>query len=598
MGACGAIFILTRMSKFASESRHAIEMNLHCGWLPQGAPLFGELFLEDFNFSVITCAHKSARREGVPRMKIQSLGLIVMVVLLTGCGGGGPIMQPPPPACVSTATFVCTQSGQVQGAIEGNFRAFRGIPFAAPPVGNLRWRPPAPPASWQGTRSFTTFGNVCPQTDFNGGVRGEEDCLTLNVYGSNPPANSKQPVMMFFHGGGWVLGSAQDPPFDIIPPLVGHGVILVTAQYRIGLLGFYSSPLLTTEGGGSSGNYGLRDMIAALHWVQDNIAEFGGDPTRVMIFGQSAGSGNVQAMLASPAAEGLFSRAGMESSAIPKGDLGASITSSYPLYSNFAPLVHCDTAADVLACLRAVPANTVIQTQLQPGAFPFIIFNLDPQILPDDPFTKLQQLGSPVPLLLGSNSDEAADLEDPSTPLDASGYAAAIHSQFDPLQTGAGTTILSLYPAAFDTTPRYAHIDVETDYNFTWETRDLARAASGAQRPKVWRYLFTHRYENDTSLNSRRAFHTAELYFVTGNFRVVYYTEVLYTPTAAELTLSNQIMDYWARFAATGDPNGAGANPWLAYDANESILQLDDSITTINGYRNPQCDFLSTLPLF
>lgn len=203
----------------------------------------------------------------------------------------------------------------------------------------------------------------------------------------------------------------------------------------------------------------------------------------------------------------------------------------------------------------------------------------------------------PVPLLIGSNSDEAADQEDPSVPLDPSGYAAAIHSQFDPLLAGAGATILSLYPPTFDTTPRYTHIDVRTDYGTTWETRDLARAASGAQRPAVWRYLFTHRYENDAFLNSLRAFHTSELYFVTGNFRVVYYTEVPYSPSAAEITLSNEIIDYWARFAATGDPNGAGAAPWLPYDVDENILQLDKSFTTIKGYRNPQCDFLSTLPL-
>jgi para-nitrobenzyl esterase len=537
-------------------------------------------------------------------MKIQHLGLpLLMLILLVGCGSSDVTVMLPPPACVSTSTVVCTQSGQVQGAVEGEFRAFRGIPFAAPPVGNLRWRPPAAPASWQGIRSMTTFGNRCPQTDFNGGVQGNEDCLTLNIYATNPPANSKQPVMVFFHGGGWTLGSAQDSPWDLVPPLAGHGVIVVTAQYRLGLLGFLADKLLTDESGnGSSGNYGLMDMIAALRWVHNNIAEFGGDPARVMMFGQSAGSANVEALLASPAAQGLFASAGMESAVIPGGILGSGVADAYPLYANLAHLVNCDTAPDVLACLRLVSAHTMVLTQLLPGQFPSISYNLEPNVLPEDPFNKLQLLGSPVPLLIGSNSDEESQSEDFSHPLDATGYAAAIHTQFDPLLPGTGTTtgdkILSLYPATFDTTPNYSHIDVETDYFPTWETRDLARAAAGAQRPAVWRYLFTHRYENNDFLKSLRAFHTAEIYFVSGNFRVVYYTATPYTPTAAEITLSKEMMDYWARFAATGDPNGAGATPWLRYDAvNENILQLDNLPTTINGYHNHQCDFLSTVPL-
>lgn len=509
----------------------------------------------------------------------------------------------------SSPTIAVTQSGAVQGVVEGNFLAFRGIPFAAPPVANLRWKPPAAPASWDGIRPATQFGNRCPQTDFNGGVQGDEDCLTLNIYSTNPPASSKQPVMVFFHGGGNTLGSAQDPPWDLVPPLAGHGVIVVTAQYRLGLLGFLANPLLTTEGGGSSGNYGLMDMIAALQWVHDNIAEFGGDSTRVMMFGQSAGSANVQALLASPKANAqvLFASAGMESGVIPGNLLGTGVADAYPTYANLAKLVHCDTAPAVLVCLRGVPANTMVLTELLPNEFGFIGFNLEPSVLPEDPFNKLQRLGSPVPLLIGSNRDEAADLEDPNSqpPLDQTGYTNLIHNQFDPLVAGIGEKIISLYPVSpvvFDTTPRYTHIDVETDYNFTWETRNLARAVAGPQRKAVWRYLFTHQYETDAHLTARRAFHTAELYFVAGlvpgSVRTVYYDGTQYIPNAAEGTLSNEMMDYWARFAATGDPNGGAATQWLPYDAAENILQLDDTISNVpSGYRNAQCDLLSTVPL-
>ena len=513
----------------------------------------------------------------------------------------------------STPTIAVTQFGALQGVVDGNFLRFRGIPFAAPPLGNLRWKPPVAPTSWDGIRLAANFGNRCPQTDFNNGVQGNEDCLTLNVYATNPPASSKQPVMVFFHGGANILGSAQDYPWDLVPPLTGHGVIVVTAQYRLGLLGFLADPLLTAESGtGSSGNYGLMDMMAALQWVHDNIAAFNGDPTRVMMFGQSAGSVNVQALLASPKVQGqgLITSAGMESAALTNGYLGTGVADAYPVYANLAKLVHCDTAPDVLACLRAVSANTMVLTELLPNQFGYIGFNLDPSVLPEDPFNKLQRLGSPVPLLIGSNSDEQSQTEDFSHPLDPTTYATVIHTQFDPLLPGTGTTtgdkIISLYPATFDTTPNYTHNDVETDYYFTWETRDLARAVApvtGAQRPAVWRYLFTHHYENNAGLNALRAFHTAELNFVTGNFDFVSYNGVPYSPTPAETTLSNEIMDYWARFAATGDPNDPKgvATRWLPYDAAENILQLgvqgNDTIANLpGGYRNTQCDFLSTLP--
>ena len=520
---------------------------------------------------------------------------------LGACGGGsssGVLGAPPPSGCVSTATVVCTQSGQLQGTVEGGYRAFRGIPFAASPVGDLRWRPPAAPASWQGVRSATAFGNRCPQIDISGVLTGDEDCLTLNVFAANPPVSSKQPqpVMVYFHGGGERMGSAQDPPWNAVPPLSGHGVIVVTVEYRLGLLGWLAHPLLTAEGQGSSGNYGLMDLIAALKWVHNNIAEFGGDPAKVTIFGQSAGAENIYALLASPAAAGLFSAAAMESSyAIKGGLIGTSVADAYLWYAALPSLVNCDSATDVLACLRALPADALVQTSLNATATGWI--NIEPVVVPEDPFSKLQRLGTPVPLLIGTNSDELAYIYVLGPTLDASGYAASVHTQFDALAAGAGDTILSLYPAADYTDPNYALNAVESDADYTCNTRNFARAVSGAQRPSVWRYLFTHTYENDASLVAVRAFHVAELPFVSGNLETGALVNP-YSPSGAEITLSNEMMDYWARFAATGDPNGAGATQWLPYDAAENILQLDDRIVALaGGYRNPQCDFLSTLPI-
>jgi para-nitrobenzyl esterase len=383
---------------------------------------------------------------------------------------------------LSVVCVVCTQSGQLQGAVEGAFRAFRGIPFAAPPVGDLRRRPPAPPASWQGVRSAMAFGNRCPQVDNNGPL-GNEDCLTLNLYAVNPPPGIKQPVMVFIHGGAESRGSAQNVPWDLVPPLAGQGVIVVTVQYRLGLLGWLVHPLLTAEAQGSSGNYGLMDLVAALKWVHDNIAEFGGDPAKVMIFGESAGSLNVQALLASPAAAGLFSAAAMESRVLRGGLIGSSVADAYPWYAGLESLVNCDAAADVLACLRAVPADTLVQTSLNSTGTGWV--NIEPSVLPEDPFNKLQRLGSAVPLLIGSNSDEEAFSYVSGPALDPSSYAASIHTQFDPLAAGAGDTILSLYPATDYTNPNYALSAVESDAHYTCDTRNLARAASDGRRPRV-----------------------------------------------------------------------------------------------------------------
>jgi para-nitrobenzyl esterase len=394
----------------------------------------------------------------------------------------------------SSPTVAQTQSGAVQGVVEGDLLVFRGIPFAAPPVGDLRWKPPAPPATWQGVRDASAFGNVCPQVNFNGRHVGNEDCLTLNVFVAATPPTTAQPVMVFFHGGGNFAGDAQRPAFDV-PPLAAHGAIVVTAEYRLGILGFLAIPLLTTEAGGSSGNYALLDMIAVLDWVQQNIAAFGGDPKHVMLFGQSAGSYDIQMLLAAPAAQGLFSVAGMESNVIPKGQLPA-FAIAEARGAPIIPAVGCATSADILACLRAVPAATIVDLGRQFAWGP----GVGSPFLPVDSFIVLQQNGSPVPLLIGSTREEWTNISDnPTTPLDATGYAAAIHARFDPIGPTVANQVLTLYPAAAYDTPEYALIAVDSDYNMTCEVRNVARATAGANRKAVWRYFYTHRFENDAA---------------------------------------------------------------------------------------------------
>jgi len=513
-------------------------------------------------------------------------------VLIVSCGGGnGPV---PPSSIHSSPTVIQTQYGALRGVATGNLYAFRGIPYAAPPVGNLRWKVPQAPTAWKGVRDASKFGNVCPQINYNGQLVGSEDCLTLNVFVSQKKSGKKQPVMIFLHGGGNARGDAQSAPFDA-PPLATKGVVVVTLEYRVGMLGFFANPQLTTEGGGASGHYGLMDIIAALTWVQQNIAAFGGDPQHVMLFGQSAGSYDIQMLLAAPAAQGLFAVAGMESNVIPGGQL-PSFSSVETADQGFVAAVGCSSAADVLSCLRAVPADTIVNLGFSWPGGP----GIGSTFLPRDPFVDLQQNGSPVPLMIGSTREEWAGVSDnPNTPLNTTGYSNAIHQRFDPVGPTVASQVLSLYPAGAYSTPAYALIAVDSDYNMTCEVRTVARAAAGTNRKPVWRYLYVHDFENDLALKTLGAFHTSELYFIFGNYDPVSAPNlgVTYTPTAAEQTFSQDLMGYWTRFADTGDPNGSGAVTWPMYDPSaDSMLQLDDTFLSINGYHNPECNYLVTLP--
>jgi para-nitrobenzyl esterase len=404
--------------------------------------------------------------------------------------------------------------------------------------------------------------------------------------------------MVFFHGGGNFAGNAHSSPTQLdVPPLANQGAVVVTAQYRLGILGFLTTPQLATEDAASAGAYGLLDMIAALKWVQQNIAAFGGDPTRVLLFGQSAGSFDIQILLASPAAQGLFSTAGMMSGAVPLASQTTWLLSASATQAASGPFIStmgCGNAADVLACLRALPAATIVNY----GKNIFLGPGFGTPFLPTDSFAYLQQHGPPVPLLIGSTSEEYTAVRDGPDILgniDLAAYTAAIHQRFDSVGAGVADQVLALYPAASYNSPFWALVAVDSDYQITCEAQGTARATAGTTRKPVWRYIYTHRYENDFSLNGLRACHTCDLYFLFGNFNPVGPIPN-YMPTPAELTFSQSMMGYWTRFAATGDPNGGGAVAWPQYDAStEGILQLDDTFAPVNGYHVPQCTYLETL---
>lgn len=491
---------------------------------------------------------------------------------------------------------VWTDLGWVQGVPTGESIAFRGMPFAAPPVGALRWTPPADPVPWTGVFQASKFGPVCPQISA-GAIVGNEDCLTLSVIAPAVLAPHPRPVMVWVHGGGNHAGNAfRSAPNDFGGvPTDGrlwsdvYGVVFVTIEYRLGALGFWAHPSLdATSDDGVSGNYGLLDQIAALRWVDRNIAAFGGDPDRVLLFGESAGATDVCALLVSPLAVGLFAGAIMESVAegcrLPSIDAYEAGTGA-----RVALAAGCASAADVAACMRALPASTIV------AAVPGTIDNnpriytpiVDGHVLPDSPIELLRSgTWDHVPLIVGSNADETARRVGAISTEAA--YKAAVYARYG---TALGDEVLGRYPSSAYPTPRKAMIAATTDELHTCPTRRIAAAAAapvaGAPSTPVFRYFFTHAVDNNATVRNFGAFHTLEIMYVFRGWGT-------YTPSADEAALADAMGAYWVRMATMGRPNGDDALDfdWPRYQPREdNYLRLDNTTEPLQGLRTEACDF-------
>jgi len=502
--------------------------------------------------------------------------------------------------CSASEDTVTVENGTVKAVLQPGTRAFLAIPYAAPPVGDLRWKPPQPPLKLDGTLANIDWGHNCSQKpspivtnyDFS------EDCLTVNVW-TPRPAPRNAPVMLFIHGGAFIVGGAQDPIYDGAR-LASQGVVVVTANYRLGMLGFAALPELTAEDpDGAAGQQGFQDQRAAMKWVQRNIAAFGGDPTNVTLFGESAGAISVLMHLTSPRSQGLFVRAIVESGptlsrpglavrwpALPSVHVANPTLDGYALGRQLAKGLGCDTAADVLSCMRAKPVADVVAAvplppfnlkglMMQPIWWPVI----DGVELPDEP-TALLQRGAfnHVPLLIGTNRDEGTLFEKLatviSTPAD---YDGEVTAEFGP----KAPTVEAKYSLSAFPTPGDAASAVFTDHVFTCDTRRVARAVARAGVP-VFRYQFVHVPEVPLFPNSGVT-HAAELAFVFGTDNRL---------AADEHPLSDAFEGYWSRFARTGDPNGGNAPAWPAYDgASDSYLRIDTEPTGDAGVRTALCDF-------
>ena len=452
-----------------------------------------------------------------------------------------------------------TASGVLEGVVspDGKVRTFKGIPYAAPPVGPLRWKAPQPVAPWTGVRKAADYPPRCMQgriyADMVFNDQGpSEDCLYLNLWMPAVPATPKLPVMVWIHGGGFAAGGTSEPRQDA-GNLSKKGVLVVTMNYRLGIFGFFSHPDLAKESGhNATGNYGLLDQVAALKWVKANIATFGGDPDNVTIFGESAGSFSVSALMASPLAQGLFKRAIGESGAF----FGDTLKLQTRAHTEKADGEFARSALGTtdLAALRAKPAAEILQAALTQDALRFQP-NIDGYFLPEDVsslFFRGKQ--AHVPLLAGWNKDEGSYktilLDEQPTPQD---YLERVRILFGK----KADSVMSLYPGATAEQVKRSAQDLAGDQFIGYATWKWLEAHLETGKSPVYRYEF----DQDLPLPEPSTPHASEIEFV---FQVLSSRKLPWRPE--DRRLSDAMGSYWTNFAKTGNPNGEGLPPWPAYD--------------------------------
>ena len=463
--------------------------------------------------------------------------------------------------------FVTTASGAVQGADNGASCAFLGVPFAAPPVGTLRWRPPQPAAPWPGTLAATAPPATCPAVFPLGTttLQGNEDCLKMNIWTPDPMPASPAPVIVWIHPGGFVAASANLAAQNGRRMAERTGAIVVAPNYRLGPFGFLAHPALTAEDPShpSSGNYGLLDQRAALAWVRDNIAAFGGDPSNVTIGGQSAGGHSVSFQMVSPGSAGLFHRAVMQSGYA--STIVDTLAEGEALGTTFAQQVGCNVPSEVLTCLRSKTRNEVLLAlptgQQQWAETPRISWGpiVDGLVIPDQPRTLYEAgLFAHVPLIVGATRDEGWIYADRSFPagLTIEQYEATVQTEFG---AGMAPEVLARYPPADFASPKHALSQIAGDYEAVCEARRVARFVS--RFAPVYFYSFEREV---APVAGNQVIHGLDLNFVFGNN---YGAPTPYVLSAADLAFSNIQMDFWTRFAATGNPNAPGRDTGYAHDA-------------------------------
>ena len=480
---------------------------------------------------------------------------------------------------------VATQQGKVRGKTinDGKVKAFLGLPYAAPPVGDLRWRPPQPPEKWKGERDATQYGARCAQGHVYDDMAflddGEsEDCLFLNVYTpAGAKAKSKLPVMLWIHGGGYRAGASSEPRHggDYLPL---KGIVLVTINYRLGVFGFLATSDLNHETNGAAGNYGLLDMVAALGWANANIAEFGGDPENVTIFGESAGAYAVSTLMASKKALGLFQKAIGESGAAFVGPAQNGPEESAEEKGNawVASLGVSSTQE-----LRSWPTEKILEAAKQ-KKFSGIPSYVDGRLL-TEPVEVSFEAGrqAHIPLLAGWNRDENSFFGNGMTAKKWKAYAAEHFAD-------RAQEFLKLYPGDTDQQAVRSAIDYASDSFIAFATWNWIDTHARTGESPVYRYHFElpalpSKYHQGTF-----AFHSDDIEYVFGTLD----TRPGETVRDEDRKLSELMMSYWTNFAKTGDPNGKGLPPWPRYNKGDELIHLDSDVTSGPDDRRPRYEFL------
>jgi para-nitrobenzyl esterase len=451
--------------------------------------------------------------------------------------------------------------GWIQGTVENNLTVFKGIPFAAPPVGDLRWQPPQPLKKWDGVKQTTEFAPA-PMQGGNPPSGKSEDCLYLNVWTPAKSYDEKIPVLVWIYGGGFSFGSTSVPVHDGAN-LAKKGVVLVSIAYRVGQLGFLAHPELSAENSNNvSGNYGLLDQIAGLKWIQKNISAFGGDPDKVTIFGESAGGISVSMLCASPLAKGLFHGAISQSG----GSFGPTRPTTFP-GENMKSLNQAEkegvdytkkAGVSSIAELRKIDAEKLPSEWGMGSAWPII----DGYVIPDDQY-KLYEAGNynDIPVLIGYNSDEGLSFSPGRTPEE---YFTGVKSRYGKF----ADDLIKAYPVGENSVPKTAR-DLARDASFGWHTWSWARLQSKTGKSKVYYYYFDQHpdFPEDSPNADHGSPHGQDVAYVFQNLNTS-------NPnvTKSDLETSQAMATYWTNFAKYGNPNGEAVPEWPAFSQDNPVV--------------------------
>jgi len=459
--------------------------------------------------------------------------------------------------------------GKIAGTVVDGLGEFKGIPFAASPVGNLRWKAPQPVKPWSGVRQTTAFGPACMQDATTvsrqaPGVSVSEDCLFLDVWTPAKTPHDKLPVIAWIYGGGFTGGMTSAPLYDGAH-FASKGVVFVSIAYRVGAMGFLATPELTRESGHGSGNYGLLDQIAGLKWVQANIARLGGDPSKVTLLGHSAGGFSVSMLAASPLTKGLFRGVISESGAnfMPPQDTawaGGSIQ-TLRMSESAGQAWLASLGAPTLAQARMLPADKVVAAQRGTGGARFWP-PVDGYVITADQY-QLWQKGrfNDTPILVGDVSDEAAGFG--VRKIEPAAFEAEVRQGYGK----EAALILAVYPHATSEQATRAATQLRSDTTFDWGQYTWARLEASFGKHKAYVYYF----DRPSAANPNGSGHGQEVGYVFGNLGVGGRPQ----PTPEDRAISDQMQSYWVNFATNGDPNGPGLPQWPNFtEASPLVMRI------------------------